>query len=435
MSKKKSRLSSIVRAFESRNYQLFFLGQGVSLIGTWMTQTASIWLVYQLTNSALLLGIVGFASQAPSFLLMPFSGVFVDRWNRRRTLVITQVLSMIQSLTLATLTLTNTIEIPHIIALSVFQGMINCFDMPTRQAFVIDLVEKKDNLGNAIALNSSLFSGSRLIGPAIAGLLISLVGAGYCFLIDGISYIAVISSLLAMRIKPRHLKAIQSQDNLWQRFKEGFEYAFGFPPIRAILLLVALVSFMGMPYTVLAPIFATDILKGGPETLGFLMAASGLGAMSAAIYLSSRSTVIGLGKIIAFAPLIFGIGIIIFSLSNTLWLSLLTMLFVGASVTLLSTSSNTILQTIVDEDKRGRVMSFFSMAFLGMVTFGNLLAGTLASTIGAPNTLILGGIACIFGAIGFARQLPRLRIFIRPIYTKIGVISQNKAIVEQKKAI
>lgn len=435
MSKNKSRLSSIVRAFESRNYQLFFLGQGVSLIGTWMTQTASIWLVYHLTNSALLLGIVGFASQAPSFILMPFSGVFVDRWNRRRTLVITQVLSMIQSLTLATLTLTNTIEIPHIIALSVFQGMVNCFDMPTRQAFVIDLVEKKDNLGNAIALNSSLFSGSRLIGPAIAGLLISLVGAGYCFLIDGISYIAVISSLLAMRIKPRHLKAIQSQDNLWQRFKEGFEYAFGFPPIRSILLLVALVSFMGMPYTVLAPIFATDILKGGPETLGFLMAASGLGAMSAAIYLSSRSTVIGLGKIIAFAPLVFGIGLIIFSLSNTLWLSLLTMLFVGASVTLLSTSSNTILQTIVDEDKRGRVMSFFSMAFLGMVTFGNLLAGTLASTIGAPNTLILGGIACIFGAIGFARQLPRLRIFIRPIYTKIGVISQNNAIVEQKKAI
>jgi MFS family permease len=428
MSKNKSRLNSIVRAFESRNYRLFFLGQGVSLIGTWMTQTASIWLVYHLTNSALLLGIVGFASQAPSFILMPFSGVFVDRWNRRRTLVFTQVLSMVQSLTLAILTLTNTIQIPHIIALSVFQGMINCFDMPTRQAFVVDLVEKKDNLGNAIALNSSLFSGSRLIGPAIAGLLIAVVGAGYCFLIDGISYIAVIASLLAMKIKPRHLKAVQSQDNLWQRFKEGFEYAFGFPPIRSILLLVGLVSFMGMPYTVLAPIFATDILKGGPETLGFLMAASGLGAMSAAIYLSSRSTVIGLGKIIAFAPLIFGIGLIIFSLSNTLWLSLLTMLFVGASVTLLSTSSNTILQTIVDEDKRGRVMSFFSMAFLGMVTFGNLLAGTLASRIGAPNTLILGGIACIFGAIGFAKQLPRLRIFIRPIYTKIGVISQNNSI-------
>jgi MFS family permease len=289
MSRNQSKFGSIIRAFESRNYRLFFLGQGVSLIGTWMTQTATIWLVYRLTNSALLLGIVGFASQLPSFLLMPFSGVFVDRWNRRRTLVIRQFLSMLQSLALAILTLTNTIDISHLIVLSIFQGLINAFDMPTRQAFVIEMVDKKENLGNAIALNSSLFSGSRLIGPAIAGLLIAVVGAGTCFLIDGVSYIAVIAGLLAMKIKPRHLKAIQVQDNLWQRFKEGFQYAFGFPPIRAILLLIGLVSFMGMPYTVLAPIFATDILKGGPQSLGFLMAASGCGAMFAAIYLSSRS--------------------------------------------------------------------------------------------------------------------------------------------------
>jgi MFS family permease len=389
-----------------------------------MTQTATIWLVYHLTNSALLLGIVGFAQQIPNFLLTPFAGVFVDRWNRHRTLVITQVLAMIQSLALAALALTGTIQIWQIIVLSVFQGFINAFDMPTRQAFVVEIVEKKENLSNAIALNSSAFSGARLIGPAIAGFVIAAVGTGACFLIDGISYIAVIAGLLAMRLPARSVKLNVNQEPIWHKLTEGFAYAFGFAPIRSLLLLIGLVSFMGMPYTVLAPIFASEILHGGPETLGFLMAASGLGALLGAIYLSSRQTVLGLGKIIATAPAVFGLALIVFALSHVLWLSLLAMLFLGASLILQATSSNTILQTIVDEDKRGRVMSFYTVAFISMVTFGNLAAGGLASKIGASNTLVIGGVFCIVGAVLFAKQLPALRQLVRPIYQRMGVLSK-----------
>lgn len=417
-------LKPILRALESRNYRLFFAGQGLSLIGTWMTQTATIWLVYDLTNSALLLGVVGFAQQIPNFLLTPFAGVFVDRWNRHRTLLITQVLAMAQSLALAALALTGTIQIWQIIALSVFQGFINAFDMPTRQAFVVEIVEKKENLGNAIALNSSVFSGARLIGPAIAGFVIAAAGTGVCFLLDGISYIAVIAGLLAMRLPARSAKPLASDDPIWQKLTEGFTYAFGFPPIRSLLLLIALVSFMGMPYTVLAPIFATEVLRGGPQTLGGLMAASGLGAFIGAIYLSSRQTVIGLGKIIATAPAVFGLALIVFALSQALWLSLLAMLFLGASLILQATSSNTVLQTIVDEDKRGRVMSFYTVAFISMVTFGNLAAGSLASKIGASHTLVIGGLFCILGSLLFTRQLPALRKLIRPIYQRMGVLSK-----------
>jgi MFS family permease len=417
-------INPTLRALESRNYRLFFVGQGLSLIGTWMTQTATIWLVYHLTNSALLLGVVGFAQQIPNFLLTPFAGVFVDRWNRHRTLVITQVLAMIQSLALAALALTGTIQIWQIIVLSVFQGFINAFDMPTRQAFVVEIVEKKENLSNAIALNSSAFSGARLIGPAIAGFVIAAVGTGACFLIDGISYIAVIAGLLAMRLPARSVKLNVNQEPIWHKLTEGFAYAFGFAPIRSLLLLIGLVSFMGMPYTVLAPIFASEILHGGPETLGFLMAASGLGALLGAIYLSSRQTVLGLGKIIATAPAVFGLALIVFALSHVLWLSLLAMLFLGASLILQATSSNTILQTIVDEDKRGRVMSFYTVAFISMVTFGNLAAGGLASKIGASNTLVIGGVFCIVGAILFAKQLPALRQLVRPIYQRMGVLSK-----------
>ncbi|MEW6493291.1 MAG: MFS transporter, partial [Cyanobacteriota bacterium] len=281
-----SKLKPILRALESRNYRLFFAGQAISLIGTWMTQLATIWLVYSLTNSAWWLGVVGFSSQIPSFALAPFGGIIVDRWNRHRILIATQVLSMIQSLALAALALTGMINIWQIIVLSLFQGFISAVDAPARQAFVVEIIDKKENLGNAIALNSSVFNGARLIGPAIAGLLISSVGASACFLIDGFSYIAVIAGLLAMKLKP---KTITPQTaNVWQRLKEGFNYAFGFPPIRAILLLLALFSFMGMPYTILVPIFATEILQGDAQTLGFLMAAVGVGALTGGIYLSSR---------------------------------------------------------------------------------------------------------------------------------------------------
>lgn len=419
-----SNLKPILRALESRNYRLFFIGQAVSLIGTWMTQIATIWLVYHLTNSALLLGVVGFSSQIPSFFLTPFGGILVDRWNRHRILVITQILSMVQSLALAFLALTGLITVWHIILLSIFQGLITAFDSPARQAFVTEMVERREDLGNAIALNSSMFNGARLVGPAIAGIVIASVGTGACFLIDGFSYIAVIAGLLAMKLKPRKLAA-QTNINIWQRLKEGFVYAFSFPPIRAILLLVSLFSFVGMPYTVLIPIFATQVFQGGAEVLGFLTAASGVGALFAGIYLSSRQTVLGLGKIIAFSPAILGIGLIIFSQSRTLWLSLLMMLVVGCGSILQIASSNTILQTIVEEDKRGRLMSLYTMAFLGILPFGNLAAGALANKIGAPNTITIGGIICILGSLAFSTQLPRLRRLVRPIYHEMGIISNK----------
>ena len=417
-----SKLKPILRALESRNYRLFFAGQAISLVGTWMTQIATVWLVYDLTNSALWLGVVGFSSQIPSFLISPFGGILVDRWNRHRILITTQILSMIQSLALAALALSGVIQIWHIILLSLFQGLITAVDSPARQAFVPEIIERKENLGNAIALNSSVFNGARLVGPAIAGLLIASVGTGVCFLIDGLSYIAVISGLLAMKLKPR--KIVKQTTNVWQRLIEGFSYAFGFPPIRAILLLLALFSFMGMPYTILIPIFAKDILQGSAETLGFLMTAVGVGALVGGVYLSSRSSVIGLGKIIALAPAIFGTGLVIFSQSRILWLSLFMMFLVGFGGILQIASSNTILQTIVEDDKRGRLMSLYTMSFLGILPFGNLASGALADKIGAPDTLMIGGFCCILGSLVFAKQLPKLRRLIRPIYVEIGLLDK-----------
>jgi MFS family permease len=390
-----------------------------------MTQLATIWLVYSLTNSPVMLGIVGFTSQIPSFFLAPFGGVFVDRFSRHRTLIGTQILAMIQSLTLAVLALTGVIQVWHIIALSLFQGFINAVDAPARQAFVPELIEKRDDLANAIAINSTMFNGARLIGPAIGGLLIAQVGAAYCFLIDGLSYIAVIAALLAMNIKSNKYQV--SSANPIQKIKEGFDYAFGFPPIRAILILSALVSFMGMQYTIIVPIFAEKILQGGADTLGFLMAASGVGALSGGIYLATRQTVVGLGRLIAFGPTILGCGLIAFSLSRFLPLSLFSLLFVGLGTILQIAAGNTVLQTIVDDDKRGRVMSLYTMSFLGTIPFGNLLAGFLADHIGATSTLIIDGIACILGSIYFVRQLPALRRSIRPIYEQRGILNSGKA--------
>ncbi|MEH2296861.1 MFS transporter [Nostoc sp.] len=415
----------LLPALRSKNYQLFFAGQGISLIGTWMTQLATIWLVYNLTNSPLMLGVVGFSSQIPSFFLAPFGGVFVDRFSRYRTLISTQVLAMIQSLTLAVLTLTGVIQVWHIIALSLFQGFINALDAPARQAFVPELVEHREDLANAIAINSTMINGARLIGPAIGGLLIARVGTGYCFLIDGLSYIAVIAALLAMQVKP--WKNVVLDGNPLQKVKEGFVYAFSFPPIRSILLLSALVSLMGLQNTILVPVIAQQVLKGSAETLGFLMAASGVGALTGGIYLATRQTILGIGKLIALAPAILGIGLIGFSFSRFLPLSLFTMLFVGLGTILQIAASNTFLQTIVEDDKRGRLMSLYTMSFLGMIPVGNLLGGLLANYIGASNTLMIDGIACIIGSIIFSRQLPALRLIMRPIYEQKGIILSNKA--------
>ncbi|MEH1942102.1 MAG: MFS transporter [Nostoc sp.] len=415
----------LLPALRSRNYQLFFAGQGISLIGTWMTQLATIWLVYDLTNSPLMLGVVGFSSQIPSFFLAPFGGVFVDRFSRYRTLIATQILAMIQSLTLAALALTGAIQVWHIIALSLFQGFINALDAPARQAFVPELVERREDLANAIAINSTTINGARLIGPAIGGLLIARVGTGYCFLFDGLSYIAVIAALLAMKVKP--WKYVVTDGNPLQKVKEGFIYAFTFPPIRAILLLSALVSLMGLQNTILVPVIAEQILKGGAESLGFLMAASGVGALTGGIYLATRQTILGIGKLIALAPAILGVGLIAFSYSRFLPFSLFTMLFVGLGTILQIAASNTFLQTIVEDDKRGRLMSLYTMSFLGMIPVGNLLGGFLASHIGAPNTLIIDGIACILGSLVFSRQLPALRQIMLPIYEKKGIVISKRA--------
>ena len=410
-------------ALRSRNYRLFFAGQGISLIGNWMTQIASIWLVYHLSQSAFFLGVVGFAGQLPTLIVIPFAGVLIDRWNRHRVLVITQILAMLQSLTLAFLALTGAINIWQIVILSFCQGAITAFDAPARQAFVPEMVERKEHLANAIALNSSMFNAARLVGPAIGGLLIASVGPGYCFLIDGLSYIAVIASLLAMNVKHRELAVITT--NPLERLKEGFAYVFGFHPIRSILLLLALVSFAGMPYTILAPVFATNILHGGPETLGFLMTASGIGALSVAIYLSTRKSVLGLGKLIAISPAIMGLGLIGFAASRQLWLSLIMMVIIGVGFILNVTAGNTFLQTIVEDDKRGRVMSIYAMALFGATPFGNLIAGSLANYIGAPNTLMIGGMICIFGSFIFTKQLPTLRRLVRPIYMEMGLLSKS----------
>ena len=412
---------SLFPALRSRNYRLFFAGQGVSLIGTWMTQIATVWLVYDLTQSAFMLGIVGFTSQIPSFVLAPFGGAFVDRFSRHQILIGTQILAMGQSLALATLALSGAIQIWHVFALSLFQGIINAVDAPARQVFVFELFEQREDLANAIAINSTMFNGARLIGPALGGLLIARVGEGYCFLIDGLSYIAVIMALLAMRLVPTDIPMMAGSH--LQKIKEGFVYAFSSPPIRSILLLSGLVSLMGMQYAVLVPVFADKILKGDAQTLGFLMAASGVGAIFGGVYLATRRSVIGLGKFIVISPSVLGTGLIIFSLSRFLPLSLFAMLLIGLGTILQISAGNIILQTIVDDDKRGRVMSLYTMSFLGMTPFGNLLGGTLGDRIGVTDTLIIAGILCILGSIYFSRQLPALKKIVYKIYERKGIIT------------
>lgn len=423
-------LAFMLRALKHKNYRLFFSGQSISLIGTWMTRIATSWLVYRLSNSALLLGIVGFAGQIPSFLLGPFAGVIVDRWNKHRLLVVTQVLALLQSLVLALLALTGLIDIWHVIVLSIIQGLINAFDMPARQAFVVEMIEKRDDLANAIALNSSMVNAARLLGPSIGGIIIAAVGEGWCFMIDTISYLAVIASLLAMKITPR-IKSKTNNVAVLQQLREGWTYAFRFAPIRNVLLLLALVSLVGMPYTVLMPIFANDILHGGPNTLGLLMAASGVGALAGAMFLAARKSVLGLGKYIPLMAGMFGAGLMAFSFSRLLWLSLILMVVTGLGFMVQMAASNTVLQTIVDEDKRGRVMSFYTMAFMGTAPFGSLLAGSISAKIGAPHTLFFSGLGCVLGALWFARSLPALRRDVRPIYIRIGILPEVAEAIHQ----
>jgi MFS family permease len=415
----------LLRALSSRNYRLFFAGQGISLVGTWMQQVAMSWLVYRLTGSALLLGVTGFAGQIPNFLLAPLAGVLADRWNRRPLLIATQGLAMFQAVLLATFVLTGTIQVWQIIALSVLLGMVNAFDIPVRQSFVIELMDRKEDLSNAIALNSSMVNSARLIGPAIAGVLVATLGEGVCFVLNALSYLAVILALLAMRLGPTPVRA--EQKHFLNELREGFTYAYGFVPIRCILALLGLVSLMGMPYSVLLPVFAKEILHGNARTFGFLIATTGIGALSSTIYLASRQSVRGLGRVIAAATGLFGAGIIGFALSNHLGLSLGCLYLVGFGGMALVASCNTILQTIVDDDKRGRIMSLFSMSFVGMTPIGSLLAGATAEQVGVQYTLLLGGGVCLVGGLLFARELPTLRQFVRPIYVRKGIIPEMAA--------
>jgi MFS family permease len=403
----------LFRSLRHRNYRLFFMGQGLSLIGTWMQMTAVTWLVWRLSHNAWLLGLVGFASRIPTFVLAPFAGVFVDRMDRHRLVIVTQALSMAQALALAGLMYSGRLAIWHVIALSFLLGVINALDVPARQSFVVQMLDGREDLTNAIALNSTMVNGARLIGPSVAGLLIAAVGEGVCFLLNGLSYIAVIAGLLMMRVQPN--ARVGRQTAVLENLREGFRYAFGFPPIRSLLLLVALVSLAGASYTQLLPIFAEEILHGDARTQGFLVSAAAVGALAGALYLAARRTVRGLWRVIAWAPAVFGAGLIALGLSPRLWLTLAVMPVIGLAMMIQMASTNTVLQTIVQDDKRGRVMSFYSMAFMGMVPLGSLVAGILAKSIGAPLTVILGGSCCIAGSFGFSRRLAQLRHLGQPI--------------------
>jgi MFS family permease len=410
----------VLRALRHRNFRLFFCGQSVSLVGTWMTRLATSWLVYRLTGSSFLLGVVSFAVQIPTFLLGPVAGVWIDRWERRKLLLVTQFLAAVQSLMLAGLTLSGRITISEIVGLSVFQGLINAFDMPARQSFLVQMVGGRTDLGNAIALNSTMVNGARLLGPALAGITIAAVGEGYCFLIDGMSYFAVIASLLAMKLDVQ--PPSKSTDSTLVQLKEGWKYVTSFAPIRTVLIMFVIISFMGVPYTVLMPVFASKILHGGPHTLGFLMGAAGVGAIIAALSLAARKSVRGLYRVIPAVAAVFGGGLVAFSFSRNLWLSLALMGVTGFGMMQGFAASNTVIQTIVDDDKRGRVMSYWTMAYMGASPFGSLLAGSLAPIIGAPGTVLLCGIGCLLGAAWFWLQIPKLRPIIRPIYEQLGIL-------------
>jgi MFS family permease len=405
-------LKSTFRALQYKNYRLFFLGQGTSLVGTWMQRIATSWLVYRLTGSVVLLGVVGFVSQIPTFILSPLGGVVADRWNKKTIFLVTQIFALLQAMLLAILVISGAVTVIWIIVLNIVLGMINAFDITARQSFVVEMIENKEDLGNAIALNSSMVNGARLIGPSIAGILIATLGEGICFFINSMSYFVIIVALLTMNIPPRK-RAIKNT-HILHDFKEGFTYVYKSVPMRSIILLLALVSLMGMPYQVLMPVFAKQVLKGGPHTLGFLMGAAGFGALCGAMFLASRKNSDNISKLIPASAALFGIGLIAFSFSRHLWLSLPLISVAGCGMIVQMASSNTSLQILVDDDKRGRIMALYAMAFMGMSPFGSLLAGSLAGLIGAPNTLLTGGILCIAGAFLFSKNILSAKDILRP---------------------
>ncbi len=407
------RLRTTLRAFRHRNYRLYFFGQAISITGTWMQSIALNWLVYRLTDSPFMLGLVGFVLYAPNFFLAPIAGVFADRASRFKMFFGAQAVAMLQAAVLATLVLTNTVQVWHLIALSAIQGIINSFDFPSRQSLVIQLVDDRNDLANAIALNSSMVNLARMLGPAFAGVLIAAIGEGYCFLLNAVSYIAVLGCLLAMRLRPQEGNSKERQ--IWSGFVEGLRYVERSPAIRTVLILLAFVSIIGMPYAAIMPVFARDVLRGDSQTLGFLMGMTGVGAISAAIFLAARRRVIGLEKMLALASTLLGSGLILLSFMREFHFALPFMYIIGVGMISQIAVSNTLVQTLVDEDHRGRVISLYVACFVGMLPFGNLLTGSLASAIGAPLTLMVSGIVCVLASLIFMSRLHRWREAAYPI--------------------
>ena len=413
-------MERFIRALRHRNFRLYFSGQVISLIGTWTQQVAMAWLVYRMTGSALLLGLIGFAGQIPILIFAPFGGLWSDRFNRRRLMMGTQALAMVQAFVLAALVFSGWVQVWHLVLLAISLGIIHALDAPARQAIVVQLVADRNDLSNAIALNSFAINSARLIGPTFAGVLVTLFGEAVCFLLNGFSYLAVLVALRMMRIQatPRE------PHGLIDGFKQGVAYAYRFPPVRTLLVLVATLSFTITPYVVLMPIYAKHTFNGNAQTLGWLLASAGLGALLATIYLASRRTIIGLGNVIIGGALAAGLGLMIFAYSTTFWMSIPALIVLGFGVISVAASSNIVIQTIVPDALRGRVMSLYTMSFLGVAPIGALTAGIVANYVGAPVTLFTGGVVTAVAAYFFARQLPELRKLVRPIYLEQGILTE-----------
>jgi MFS family permease len=421
---RRSRFQDTVRSLRHRNFQLFFSGQIISLVGTWMDTVAESWLVYRLTGSSLLLGTVAFAGQIPVFFLAAIGGTVADRFDRRKIVIATQASSMVLAFILAMLTLTKRIQVWEVIVLAALMGVVNSFDLPARQAFLVEMVGRED-LTNAIALNSSMFNAARVIGPSIAGILVASVGEGWCFFANSVSYIAVIAGLLMMRVERRPRKALDASP--FEHIAEGFRYVRDTYPILALLLLAGLISLVAVPYAVLMPVFAKQILHGNARTLGVLMGATGIGALGGAIVLAARRSLKGLGRIVMLACASFGISLILFSLSRWYVLSVILMLPVGFSLMLQMASSNTLIQTMVPDRLRGRTMAVYSMMFMGMAPIGALISGALADHIGAPWTVTLGGLGAVIAAAVFGLNLPKFRAEARALIAAQGLHFSDSA--------
>jgi MFS family permease len=416
--------ASPFRAFRHRSFRIFYGGQFLSLVGSWMQSVATGWLVYRLTGSALMLGITTGAQLLPMLFLSPVAGVWADHANRRRLLVAIQSLACVQAAALAVLTFTGRVEVPHVVALALLLGVINAIETPTRQAFLLEMVDRED-LPNAIALQSMLFQAARFIGPFIAGLILAAFGEAWCFLVNAVSYIAIIGTYAVIEVKPRTMPPRTS--GLWSQLMSGFRYAFGFLAMRRLLLLLSAVGFFTAPWATLMPIFAAETFHGDSRTLGFLIGAVGLGALGGTAFLASRSSVRGLGRLVAASSITAGVALALFSLSHNYWLSLATLPLFGFGLVVTAAAVNTILQTLADEDQRGRIISMYVMSFLGIAPIGNFLAGAAAERVGAHATLLACGLMVIAAGTMFALGMKSWVQAVRPVYQRKGIISGTEA--------